>query len=275
MTEFEANPYALAGELCLLIAGLALLWRHGLSPTARREPAPARLAPWEVPASDFVIFLLLILCGGFVAALLGGYLAGALHLQGDGRTAFNGAAFQFGMLTGAVGHTLVSRRAISFSLSHSDLLAGLATFLITLPVATAVGLAWAGLLKFTGLPAERQDLIEMFAHAKSPAFLGALIALATLVAPVTEELVFRAGVFRYFRTRLPRWGALVLPGMIFGSLHVNWSTGDGLASLGPLVALAIIFSLAYERTGRIAVPIVAHGLFNLHTIALIFAGVAQ
>jgi membrane protease YdiL (CAAX protease family) len=35
----------------------------------------------------------------------------------------------------------------------------------------------------------------------------------------------------------------------------------------------VIFSLAYERTGRIAVPIIAHGLFNLNTIILILAGV--
>jgi membrane protease YdiL (CAAX protease family) len=41
------------------------------------------------------------------------------------------------------------------------------------------------------------------------------------------------------------------------------------------VVLAVIFSLAYERTGRIGTAIVAHALFNLHTVVLIFAGVTN
>ena len=42
------------------------------------------------------------------------------------------------------------------------------------------------------------------------------------------------------------------------------------ASLAPLVVLAVAFSLAYERTGHIGTAIVAHALFNLNTVILIF-----
>ena len=42
---------------------------------------------------------------------------------------------------------------------------------------------------------------------------------------------------------------------------------------GLMAVLGIIFSLAYERTGRITVPIIAHGLFNLNTIVLILSGI--
>ena len=113
----------------------------------------------------------------------------------------------------------------------------------------------------------------MFVHADSPLLLAVMITLAIVIAPLAEELVFRAGLFRYFRTRMPRWIALTVPALIFATLHVNWTTLDGFASLAPLTALAIIFSLAYERTGRIGTSIVAHGLFNLNTILLIFSGV--
>ena len=45
--------------------------------------------------------------------------------------------------------------------------------------------------------------------------LGSLVVLASIVAPITEELIFRAGLFRYARTRLPRWAALlILVGMV-------------------------------------------------------------
>jgi len=41
----------------------------------------------------------------------------------------------------------------------------------------------------------------------------------------------------------------------------------------PAGALGIIFSIAYERTGRIEPAMVAHALFNLNTVVLILAGV--
>ena len=88
-----------------------------------------------------------------------------------------------------------------------------------------------------------------------------------IIAPLTEELIFRAGLFRYLRTRVPRWIALLAPATIFAALHSN------LVAFVPLLLLGVLFSLAYERTGRISVTIVAHSLFNLHTILLILAGV--
>jgi uncharacterized protein len=39
------------------------------------------------------------------------------------------------------------------------------------------------------------------------------------------------------------------------------------------VVLGVAFALAYERTGRILVPIIGHALFNLNTILLLLAGV--
>jgi membrane protease YdiL (CAAX protease family) len=157
-------------------------------------------------------------------------------------------------------------------LNGGTLRSGLITFLIALPIVTAVNLGWIGVLKVCGLPVEQQDLLRMFSEASSPALLGLMIVLATLIAPLTEELLFRAVLFRYLRTRLPRWLALLLPGVIFASLHVDWAKLDGLASFGPLVTLAIVFSLAYERTGRIGTVVVAHALFNLHTILVLFTG---
>src|SRR5690606_1185495 len=132
---------------------------------------------------------------------------------------------------------------------------------------------WLEVLKLLGLPVVQQDLLRMFTQAEDPALIILMVVLATMVAPVTEELLFRATLFRYLRTRVPRWIALVVPGTIFAALHVNWTTLDGLPSLVPLITLAVIFSLAYERTGRISTAIIAHGLFNLHTILLLLSGI--
>ena len=41
----------------------------------------------------------------------------------------------------------------------------------------------------------------------------------------------------------------------------------------PLFVLGVVFSLAYERTGRILVTVIAHGLFNLNTIIVLLSGI--
>jgi hypothetical protein len=54
---------------------------------------------------------------------------------------------------------------------------------------------------------------------------------------------------------------------LFAALHGNW-----VSSL-PLFVLGLVFAAAYERTGRIAVPMLAHALFNLNTLLLVLCGV--
>lgn len=263
-------------ELSLLLLGLVLLWRLVLSPAARAEArnAPPALPAWRVSLSDFLLYAFVIVGCGLLASFAASLLTAPLKCSPDTATIVGSAAFQLGLLIGpalvplALGHP-----ALRPPFGGGAIRQGLVTFLITLPVVTVANVAWLGLLKAAGLPAEQQDLLRMFTEAESTGLLVLMIALATLVAPVSEELLFRATIFRYLRTRLPRWIALLLPGTIFAALHVNWLTLDGLPSLMPLITLAVVFSLAYERTGRIAVVIVAHAIFNLHTIVLLFAGV--
>ncbi len=154
-------------------------------------------------------------------------------------------------------------------------MSGFTTFLIALPVVTLVNLAWQWFLEYTGLPTQQQDLLRMFTEAKEPVLIGTMVVLAVAIAPITEELLFRATLYRFLRTRVPRVVALWLPGTIFAALHVSWGTLDGLASLLPLVVLAVIFSIAYERTGQIATAMIAHALFNLHTVLLLVSGVSS
>lgn len=258
----------IVAELLMLLAGCVLLWRHGLSPDARRQ-APA-LARWDLKASDFLFFVWLVVCGGFLTQLAALPLL-KMAARGDTATLMlTGAAFHAGMLLGVIAFIFTRRKAAGPApavIPVRLLPASFATFAIALPLITAASLLWQALLDALGMPAEPQDLIALFAEAKSVPLLVMMIGVATLMAPVTEELVFRGGFFRYARFRLPRWLALTLPACLFAALHIN------LASFVPLALLGVIFSLAYERTGRIAVPIIAHGLFNLNTIILILAGV--
>jgi hypothetical protein len=272
----NALPYLVGTlELGLALGGAVLLWRLGLSPAARTRPAPAILGPWDAPATEFFTFVALVVLGSFLAAAGGGWAAKSLALRGDAVTVCSGAAAQLGMLAGVAAYRFgIEKRPFGPALSQPGIFSsGAVTFLISLPLLIATATGWEFLLKQLGLPAERQDLIAMFANAESPWLLAVMIALAVLIAPLTEEFVFRAGFFRFLRTRIPRRVALLLPALVFAALHVNWQTLQGLASLAPLVVLAVVFSLAYEHTGRIGTAIVAHACFNLNTILVILSGI--
>lgn len=276
MSATPGHIAALVLEFALLFAGVVLVWRLVLSPSARtRRPAPA-LPAWSIALPDFLLFTFVIFAGSLFASFVAGLALNGIKASTDTRTILASAAFQLGLLLTPL---LLPLRLQSTPPDQSEfraaLRSGIATFLIALPVVTVVNLAWQALLQYAGLPAESQDLLRLFSRANSPALLVLMTVLATLIAPVGEELLFRGVMFRYLRTRLPRWIALLLPGTIFATLHVNWTNLDGLASFVPLIALAVVFSLAYERTGRLSTAMVAHGLFNLHTIALLFSGVTS
>jgi len=269
------NIFIALVELSLLAWGVVLLWRQR-SRVLAQPLEPAALPAWNISVSDFLLFTLVIIAGGLLASFITGLVLGQFTVSTDTKTILASAAFQFGLLLGpAILPLRLGHHPLSPPLDRATLLSGAGTFLIALPIVTVVQLAWLGTLKLSNLPAEQQDLLRMFKEVNSPALIIILIVLATLVAPVTEELLFRATLFRYLRTRVPTWVALLLPGTIFAALHVNWITLDGLASFVPLITLAVIFSIAYTRTGRIGTAMVAHGLFNLHTILLLFTGVTS
>jgi membrane protease YdiL (CAAX protease family) len=144
---------------------------------------------------------------------------------------------------------------------------GVVTFLISIPVLTAVSFVWQAVLKLCHYDFKPQDSVELLRHTQSLPLRVMLVSLAVLVAPITEELLFRAGLFRYLRTRAPRWLALVVPALLFALLHLD------AGSFAPLVALALVFSLAYERTGNIGTTMVAHALFNFNAALLVLAGI--
>lgn len=259
----------------LLLAGLVLLWRYVFSRSGRAGAGQSALPAWNVPLSDFLLFAFLIVAGGLFAGFVSGLILSRFTLPPDTKTILNSAAFQLGLMIGPALLPLnLSHHPLLPPLKRSALGSGIVTFLIALPIVTLVNVAWQAAMDYLGLPAEQQDLLRLFTEAKDPALVSTMAILAVVIAPITEELLFRATLFRYLRTRTPRWVALLLPGTIFASLHVNWATLDGLASLLPLITLAVIFSIAYERTGQIATAMIAHALFNLHTIALLLSGVS-
>lgn len=272
-------------EVALWLAGIVLLARLVIG---KLPLPPVALAPWRVSIEGIVMNGLLVAAGAMIlpqaATYLNADILGPAAHDSDWWQIVQGAAFQLGMITGALTGMIITRLA-TFSppgnpaeapsppVTAHPLLAGVITFAITLPLLGGVSFGWKTALAALGLPADDQGMVDMFRSVDSPTLFIFMTILAVVIAPVTEELVFRAGLFRYLRTRIPRALAYLLPALFFAFLHVNWKTLEGLNSFVPLILFAVLFSYAYERTGRIIVPMIAHALFNLNTIVLIMAGV--
>lgn len=277
--EITWTAAAAAGfEIGLIVLGAWLVWAQVLSPRARQARVVS-LAEWRLPVLDFACFLCFAFVGATALSAAAGFLLRHGHLSPDAMLVAGGAVMHIGILLGLAGFFLMYGLRAQIArwgpFVAPALRSGLVTFLVALPLVDGTSFAWDYLLEKTGLPTEKQDMVDILQNTGSPGVKIALILVATLLVPVTEEVLFRGGLFRYFRTRVPRWAAIAATSLLFGALHVSW--GDhlgGLPSLAPLTVLAVVFCLAYERTGSIGTTIVAHALFNLNTLVLLVSGIA-
>jgi membrane protease YdiL (CAAX protease family) len=274
--EFNADrtTLAIAIEAGLTVAGLILLWPLALSPRARFARRPARLAPWTGDGSDLFLFLLFVFGGVILSSGAAGALMRRTGWSDDGRLVFGIGAFQFGLFLGIASFHFGVRR-LGSGLSPEPLRTlrdGIAIFLLALPVVYAVSFLWRSAMAGLGVPVANQTTLDIFTNLRSPVLRAVFSVLAIVVAPVTEELIFRAGLFRFFLGRFPYWIAVLVPAALFGGAHLLTSPMENLPTLGPLVALGAVFSIAYERTGRVGTTVVAHALFNLNTVLIVLGG---
>ena len=107
------------------------------------------------------------------------------------------------------------------------------------------------------LPDISPQLYEtMLRNAGHGAAFVVLFFMGAVLAPISEELFYRAMIYPYLRGGLgPGWGIL-MAGLVFGLAHWDlWRTI-------PLAIGGVVLCYVYEKTGSIYVPMVAHGVWN-------------
>lgn len=115
--------------------------------------------------------------------------------------------------------------------------------------------------------AQNQILIDNLQSLEHPWILWIVIPTLVVFTPIVEEILFRAGIYRLLRNKMPGVPAAILTGFCFAILH------DSLAGIFPLAVLSCVLCYAYEYTGKLAVPVILHGLFNLNTVLMIYTGI--
>jgi len=120
-----------------------------------------------------------------------------------------------------------------------------------------------------GVAASMAPSLAIDLRARLDVFLvPGLLLLAfsiVVVAPIVEEITFRALLFRWLRQRWPLWPAALLSGLVFASFHLE------AATLLPLTIAGMALAWAYDRTGSLWASIVPHaGLNALFLAARVF-----
>ncbi|HEX4779359.1 MAG TPA: CPBP family intramembrane glutamic endopeptidase [Usitatibacter sp.] len=124
-----------------------------------------------------------------------------------------------------------------------------------IPALAAFALASDLLTWALGKPVVPEFMQVAWASAEKVSFVAAVI----LVAPVTEELIFRGFLISGLRpTRLGASGAVLVSSLVWAVIHGQYDF-YGMASI---FALGILLGAARIRTGSVVVPIVLHALSN-------------
>ncbi|NLF32995.1 MAG: CPBP family intramembrane metalloprotease [Planctomycetes bacterium] len=182
------------------------------------------------------------------------------------------AAAQVGFRRGVVhGMGLSTRRWITDT--ARGLLAGLAVYPICMALAK---------LSTDLIPETFQEMHSVLVFLNEDVGLSSrllAIAMAVVVAPIVEEVIYRGLLQTALRRVLGGpWRGIVAASLVFMVAHVVFATDPlrpvGLQAFAPVFALAVVLGYNYERTGRLLPSIIVHAFFNAVnvTVALLEGG---
>jgi len=228
-------------------------------PPPERPELPAGAGPhwpaWYAGIGFLVALVLTLVVVGIVAAATGAstsdenptFTVVATFLQG---VIFIGTAVLFASFSGRPRPEQFGLRRTRFWPTVGWAAVGLVSFYIVVALYTAIV-----------QPDAEQTVAEDLGADQGTLGMIAAGFMVICVAPVAEEFFFRGFFYRALRSRYSVLGAALIDGILFGFIHWDFSTADGLLIIPPLAALGIMFCLVYERTGSLY-PVIALHAFN-------------
>lgn len=102
----------------------------------------------------------------------------------------------------------------------------------------------------------RQEIVDLFNTSQTLQQRMMIIVLAVVVAPMSEEFIFRFFIYGVLRRYFGITIGLFFNAALFAGAH------NHLPSALPLFVLGACFTLAYEWSGSILVSMAMHALFN-------------
>lgn len=273
--DSTASPRELAitiGSLVIAAGALVWLWRKDVIRPGSFRRHPGTQAPR--PASAMALLALMLGC--FVLSSLAQIIAvGAIGADPEHGLTVR----QMGIVNLVVGPVSVIVAVSAFIAAHRlDTIPrfrlsikgfglGLLLSLFVLPMAMAassVTLLIATALGHGPSDAIAHDTLNAILAPEAGVWKWVLIVGAVVVTPIVEEVLFRGLLQSALAAILPgrwgKWGAVQIASALFTLAHTTG--GVEWHSLPAIAVLGLSMAVAYERTGRIAVPIAMHVAFN-------------
>ena len=267
------NVAELVCQTALLVAGVAAFiwqWREN------RQTNPLGVPAWNTSWLHFGLWLWIFSCAAVLATNIYDLFAGPLSGNNDDPLSLIRRA---GVMHGAILATQIAYLRIkrpwspgpvnSQWLSSIEILAkGVPTWLAAIPVVGLTSLIWEFVLEgiqslSPNVSTPEQTTVQMVQQLTDHRQQALMKLFTVVIAPINEELFFRAGLYRFFKGQIKPMWAMILANLLFAAIHFN------LLTAVPLFVLGIILTRVYVRTGNIAVSMVLHALFNLTTVAFL------
>lgn len=141
-------------------------------------------------------------------------------------------------------------------------------------VAFASAFVFGIIIILLGLNPGKNQLVRVV--SETPEALLVMIPVTILLIGPGEELLFRGIIQGSLRERFGPIVAIVLASVIFAAAHVTSLTGgleSRIITVALLIVPALVFAIAYERTGNLVVPALIHGLYNATLFSLQYAAI--
>ena len=282
--ELQPDPPLIVASLLILaiLVSSAALWIRHIQRSRRQIVIDNGVPAWPIGWVDFGIFACAMIITVFVVQNVAAVLFLSAPIEGEAPQELTPRLAVFAVLLLQLPMLAVFYAARRFYPSHyasqlnnAELTVGVAfrqavpLFLMCLPLIWIASLIWTHLL--TALEAagaidafEPQALITLFQDGGDPIAISLLVALAILLAPIVEEIVFRGCVYRFLKSQTTLLPAQILSGCVFSFMHWN------LMSFVPLVIVGVFLARVYEKSGNLMVAIWFHAFFNAFSLLMLF-----
>ena len=114
------------------------------------------------------------------------------------------------------------------------------------------------------------EIQQVLQHMREVPSLGGLIVtvvVAAVVAPVTEEIMFRGVLQPFFRRYLGGAGSIIVVAVLFSLVHEP--TSRFMMTPALIFPLALALGYCYHRTQSLTAPILLHALHNLLPVVML------
>lgn len=256
-----------ADKICYDINNM--MTKYSQLPPPDKKPLPPALGPngvntpvpWHI-WHPFLVLLMALLLAAVPAAF--GEMGLSLLSMSYLSLFLQDAAFFLGPLIIACAYYKCSPALLGMSrislwqVLRIGIPAGIALYVLNLATSFIINVL------FPGKIAQSQDVLNLFHLADDSLAQIILIIFICLIAPLTEEMLFRAFLYPPLKRICGRTWGIILTGAIFALVHMN------IWTFVPLCVGGIGFAWLYDRYGNLWVNFCAHVVWNVIVLVLYF-----